>query len=57
MSARACTAAAAKGRLDLLQWLREEGAPWELHKCVAEAVRGAHKPLLEWLAAEAKKTP
>eukprot|EP00953_Heterococcus_sp_UTEX-ZZ885_P024632 13462-Heterococcus_DN1.PRE.2 len=36
-------------KLELLQWLREQGCPWELKTLLNEAAKGAGVPLLEWL--------
>jgi len=45
-----CGAAAQHGHLQLLQWLREQGCPWDATTC-AFAAMGGHIPVLEWLRA------
>lgn len=41
--------AAEKGHLRVLQWLREQGCPWNHVDTFASAVHGGHVPVLEWL--------
>mmetsp|Transcript_8247 Transcript_8247/g.17064 ORF Transcript_8247/g.17064 Transcript_8247/m.17064 type:complete len:85 (+) Transcript_8247:1-255(+) len=45
--------AAMGGHLEVLQWLREEGSPWNEYTCYDEytcevAARGGHLELLRW---------
>jgi hypothetical protein len=42
--------AAQGGRLEVLQWLRANGAPWDSRTC-AYAARGGHLDMLKWLRA------
>jgi hypothetical protein len=44
-------AAAAAGRLPLLQWARATGCPWDEEVCEA-AARDGHLEVLEWLRAQ-----
>jgi hypothetical protein len=48
-SASLCSAAAWLNKLELLQWLRAQGCPWELKTLLNDAAKGAGVPLLEWL--------
>ena len=43
----ACTAAAGKGRLGALRWLRSCGCPWNGDACY-EAARGGHLEVLRY---------
>ncbi len=46
----ACHYAAAAGRLDVLQWLHERGAPFDAETC-ADAASSGHLHVLRWLRA------
>ena len=43
-----CSAAAGGGYLEMLQWARANGAPWDEKACAA-AARGGHLEVLKWL--------
>ncbi|KAG5178060.1 hypothetical protein JKP88DRAFT_350445 [Tribonema minus] len=42
--------AARRGRLNLLEWLRENGCPWDEHTC-SGAAEGGHLEVLRWARA------
>mmetsp|Transcript_2875 Transcript_2875/g.9755 ORF Transcript_2875/g.9755 Transcript_2875/m.9755 type:complete len:296 (-) Transcript_2875:235-1122(-) len=42
-----CRLAARSGKLEVLQWARENGCPWDADTC-AEAALGGHLELLKW---------
>ena len=46
-SSFACEMAAEHGRLDVLQWLREQSCEWDYRTCY-KAARGGHRDLLVW---------
>lgn len=55
LSARWCCAAAAGGQLEMLQYLRGEGCPWDIYTCIAsarcgnlEVLRYAHEGGCPW---------
>jgi hypothetical protein len=43
-----CQLAAKGGHLDVLQWVRLNGCPWDAETCVAAAM-GGHREVLQWL--------
>lgn len=43
----ACICAAGNGHLDILQWLRENGCPWDDRTCIY-AASGGHLEALRW---------
>jgi hypothetical protein len=43
----ACEWAASEGRLELLQWARQNGCPWNEDTC-EYAARGGHLEVLQW---------
>ena len=43
----ACSSAAGAGHLEVLQWLRERGCPWD-GRTLSEATQNGHIELLEW---------
>ena len=45
-----CTYAAACGHLEVLQWARANGCPWDEKTC-SSAARGGHLEVLEWARA------
>ena len=47
---RDCDAAASSGQLEALQWLREDGCPWNENTC-AMAAYGGHLEVLQWIRA------
>jgi hypothetical protein len=46
-SKKTCAAAAEGGYLEVLQWLREKGCPWDALTC-ARAARNDHLHVLQW---------
>ena len=48
MSPSWCTGAAKGGRLEVLEWLREKGCPWDSCTC-SWAAWGGHLEVLKWL--------
>ena len=42
--------AAAGGHLEVLQWLRANGCPWDVNTC-RRAFAGGHYDMLEWAKA------
>jgi len=48
LPATTCAAAAWRGHLDSLKWLRENGCPWDWQSC-AMAAKGGHLDILKWL--------
>ena len=46
----ACFKAALGGNLEVLEWLHDAGAPWDVHTC-AIAAYGGHLEALQWLRA------
>ncbi len=40
--------AAENGRMDVMQWMREKGCPWDGKECLAAAENG-HLDILKWL--------
>jgi hypothetical protein len=46
-----CRLAAQHGKLDILQWLRENGCFWDGETC-ANAAKGGHLDLLKWCRAK-----
>jgi hypothetical protein len=49
---RACAGAAVGGHLELLQWMRAHGAPWDERYIVDQALQGGSLAFLEWLKTE-----
>ena len=47
---RDCDAAASSGQLEALQWLREDGCPWNENTC-AMAAYGGNLEVLQWMRA------
>ena len=47
---RTCSAAAANGHLEVLQWLHANGCPWDEWTCRG-AAKGAHMVVLQWARA------
>jgi len=45
---KACFKAAAAGNLEVLEWLREHGCPWDVHTCSIAAYKG-RLAALRWL--------
>jgi hypothetical protein len=45
----ACSLAALNGNIEMLQWLREIGFPWDKGLCYTLAKRRGHKEVLQWL--------
>ena len=43
-----CPAAARRGRLEVLQWARGQGCPWDANTC-SYAAEGGHLSTLQWL--------
>ena len=41
--------AAKGGHLEVLQWARENGCPWNIEAVRANATNGRHLEVLEWL--------
>jgi hypothetical protein len=39
------------GHLEVLQWLRANGCPWDETTCAYAARRGGHSELLSWAQA------
>ncbi|KAK3278740.1 hypothetical protein CYMTET_13335 [Cymbomonas tetramitiformis] len=46
----ACAQAASGGHLQVLQWAREQGCPWNAQTC-CDAARGGHLEVLQWARA------
>src|SRR5690242_11913402 len=44
-----CTNAASGGQLVLIQWLHENGCPWDNEDICDEAAIGGHLELLQWI--------
>ncbi len=44
-----CEVAARNGHLELLQWARSRGHPWDTWTCVNNATRNGHLALLQWI--------
>ncbi len=42
-----CTEAAKGGHLEVLQWARQNGCPWNELTCT-EAAKGGHLEVLQW---------
>ena len=42
-----CVAAARSGHLEVLQWLRTNGCPWDSYTCM-RAAQGGHLEVLQW---------
>src|ERR1700679_142126 len=47
---RICSYAALGGNLDVLQWLRANGCPWDEFTC-SQAALGVHLDVLQWARA------
>ena len=45
-----CTEAAGGGQLEVLQWARANGCPWDNHTC-RMAANGGHLNMMPWLRA------
>ena len=46
-----CRLAAGGGHLEVLQWARAHGCPWDHHTCTA-AARNGHLEVLQWARAQ-----
>lgn len=46
-----CSWAAYQGNLELLQWIRSQGCPWDIWTCIF-AARMGHLDVLEWAIVE-----
>ncbi len=40
------------GHLEMLQWLRSQGCPWDKRTCAHAAAGGGHLEVLQWLRSE-----
>ena len=47
-----CLMAARDGYLDVLEWLRSQGSPWEKGECLIAARRNGHTAVAEWIRAQ-----
>jgi hypothetical protein len=44
-----CAAAAASGRIGVLQWAIENGCPWDWFECMSGAIEFEHLDMQAWL--------